>query len=1590
MEFLRHFMSGAHRAQYMRKFGGVLGEDFFDLNNLKGMSTDEILMMLPQKVVNEYRANKWTRDDLLKRLLTKKNQKKIIAQKEREDRRKADVRMKESKRPREPQLRKDDSVPDKKRRVQSFDPRMAQLQEKLQKAEAELKKQMEEKTQPNTQLEEQLRVAGVEQQKMLAEREQQKAAHQQLQQQFSNLEHKATGQQTELTEAQRKFEEMQQLHAQGQTEIQSLAAKYEGLQQVSGQDKNQLSELAKQIEANAAQRQQQTDAYTTKMSSLEAERAKEQEQHTRLAEELERKKVDTHERNVELGRRARLIDSLEEQMMAGEEKFQDVESRLQEQEVREAEQFSFAKEQEKKLKESEKARKGLETQMGQLEGTHASEKTKLKQEVDQTKAAATQKIGELQQAVQTGAASIQTLQGKLSSTMEQTQQLQTTIQSLEGQRGVSEKKLVEASKKNEALVGQIKTLQGKLQENEQKVEAQKSEITQMRLGAQGDTQQLNDDIKHRLAKIQKLTQERNAMEQKAKSFEQRIQTLSTQAQTLQAEKGAAETKVQSLQEEKTQIETGHKEAVKGLQGQISKAQAQLAKNAQETEQKIAELKKVQEREKAGFQQDIQHLTGDIENRDSKEQDLKAKLQKLYVKKGELEGKLDTLETKFRGANEWRHRFETELTQEKSARKADQVKMEGQLRAKQDEWNTFRTKTATERASMIAAHGRTLKTERDKLNEQQRAWTKARSEFETKMQNVEGTVQQRDRQIAQNQANLQKLQTEAQKKISSLEASKQKDIADLQRRTDQEYSSLQGRYSSLEDAHTNLTQQHTNLGQQHTQLGQRHTQLQQQAAQFGGERKNLRDEVQRLNVQLAQTQQRANLNEGKAHAFLQGLQKFQSDPNQNALRAHLKKLYEDKLKEVGQQFEQEKNVLRMRFADAVGDEHDRVYTKEMKELEKERNGVRDESRHLLQTMQDLVNADGSFDPTKMKAMVDKLLKGDLRSPDRLNKMLSDLREKHRKLEETHQATSARKDELEAHLSDMKVSPQDLVPTKNLEQLLARNPDTTHMFEALLKGQTTNMDLPVPKLSGQTLKDHLSKSPKGLAQSQLDLFKVLSKWRGQLPVPSGLQKQLVRAVAPDTGDDDIQKMYNTLFSHFFHAYQRTVEKNIQIAGTNLQDWSVNTLKKTLSEMDDRAHAEGTARHAMRIAAAEMGVNPRTANGAWKHMTTLVKNLATRFIADPDGYAQYIHKVKAGVDPSIQKLDPQNQIDALKGELKRAREEHKAKMKQQEDDFKEEWKRLSESKPAAGGPDVQIELNRLKNDHESEKQRIRHEFDERKRAFEQREQELEGGRARAEQERDEMRDVRLPMLEDLTRNQDAEIQRLRNELGELQESGQVPDGVIRQYRDRIRELENELRRRDEAGPQEDGDIDAQIAAIRQELLGAIAGLGQSMRQRVATAAPAPVAGPPGPPGPQGAPGAPGPSGGPGYVSRIPSIDASPAIKMAKLLEEKAQEHTKRAIKRRRKNPLGAARKKYMDARKEARAELTKEKANITARIKKDVAKMARGSRTAAKKRKMAALKATWKLFTDKYPHWKKIKTIAQLRKLTETVKTHRLRLK
>ena len=86
--------------------------------------------------------------------------------------------------------------------------------------------------------------------------------------------------------------------------------------------------------------------------------------------------------------------------------------------------------------------------------------------------------------------------------------------------------------------------------------------------------------------------------------------------------------------------------------------------------------------------------------------------------------------------------------------------------------------------------------------------------------------------------------------------------------------------------------------------------------------------------------------------------------------------------------------------------------------------------------------------------------------------------------------------------------------------------------------------------------------------------------------------------------------------------------------------------------------------------------------------------------------------------------------------------------------------------------------------------------------------------------------------------------------------------------------------------------------------------------------------------------------------------------------------------------ARNAYMEARRQATAILRKDKKILEDRVKKDVKKLEKSKRKAFKKKKMDEIKAKWKKFKQLFPHWKKVKTIAALKTLTEQVKLHRLK--
>ena len=108
---------------------------------------------------------------------------------------------------------------------------------------------------------------------------------------------------------------------------------------------------------------------------------------------------------------------------------------------------------------------------------------------------------------------------------------------------------------------------------------------------------------------------------------------------------------------------------------------------------------------------------------------------------------------------------------------------------------------------------------------------------------------------------------------------------------------------------------------------------------------------------------------------------------------------------------------------------------------------------------------------------------------------------------------------------------------------------------------------------------------------------------------------------------------------------------------------------------------------------------------------------------------------------------------------------------------------------------------------------------------------------------------------------------------------------------------------------------------------------------------------------------------------------------LEKKQQVGVKKTVKKR-KSGLTLARRKYMEARRLATAALRKEKKSIEADIKKQVSKLKRGTRGPKRKVLVADLKKRWKHFLEKYPHWRKVKTINSLRRLTVSVPAHRLK--
>ena len=108
---------------------------------------------------------------------------------------------------------------------------------------------------------------------------------------------------------------------------------------------------------------------------------------------------------------------------------------------------------------------------------------------------------------------------------------------------------------------------------------------------------------------------------------------------------------------------------------------------------------------------------------------------------------------------------------------------------------------------------------------------------------------------------------------------------------------------------------------------------------------------------------------------------------------------------------------------------------------------------------------------------------------------------------------------------------------------------------------------------------------------------------------------------------------------------------------------------------------------------------------------------------------------------------------------------------------------------------------------------------------------------------------------------------------------------------------------------------------------------------------------------------------------------------LEARSQKAMKKSVTKRKRRKTGI-RTKYMEARRQATSERQIEKKNLVAVMNSKIKKVPRNQRAALRKKLKMDIKRRWALFKQKFPHSKKVKTDEALRRLTETVKHHRLR--
>jgi hypothetical protein len=507
----------------------------------------------------------------------------------------------------------------------------------------------------------------------------------------------------------------------------------------------------------------------------------------------------------------------------------------------------------------------------------------------------------------------------------------------------------------------------------------------------------------------------------------------------------------------------------------------------------------------------------------------------------------------------------------------------------------------------------------------------------------------------------------------------------------------------------------------------------------------------------------------------------------------------------------------------------------------------------------------------------------------------------------------------------------------------------------------------------------------SKAKRDVARAYAKWDGSLPIPMRDQQRITDAVEDLFPDSVTHTHLRERFVGRVEEHLRPLVRSIT-QHLDVKDWNKTGVRNALMKFDDKSKA---TRKRMRDIANNMDVKVFRTSGHVVDMKTLFNRLSLRILKDPAALTAFAAEM--GADTAAEAAGEEKEETEVQ-QLRQERMAQDEKYSALEDQVEQMRRELDVAQ--SGGDDRADQadmLNALNSEQRGEIERLNSTIGQ---LHEQLTVMGDEGGARKLHER--LAHISSGLQDALgSESVEEAMNRIRQLAYELTDVGRLSrtntglsgrgradtDQSARPGRAATQQFEVPSQAGSVAPPHP--EVMGHVHTILNRTAELAAGV-RELRGRVAMPA---AAAPPPPPGPPS-----GPSGG--YRSRMPNtnivLKTGQERRVADGIEKRALAQRAVAIKKqkKRKPRITNIRKAYMEARRVATALLRKERKFLNDRIKKDLKQVAKASRKGVRAKKMAEVKAKWNKFKQLFPHWKKVKTVAALRHLTEQVKTHRLK--